>query len=119
MAQRSYLTRFLSAEIYVGLIAIIFLIFGACLSIKLYRPIPNQIIEQSNTKIINRKNFSEREADVLLFMCHGYTYKEIAQQLLITTNSVKTHLKNIYTKLGVSNRTQAAAEAKILNIIGV
>ena len=42
---------------------------------------------------------------------------EIADRLGISQNTVKTHLKNIYGKLGVTNRTQAAAEAKILKIL--
>ncbi len=112
------MTRFLTTEIYVALIAVLFLIFGGWLALKLYQPIDKQDIDQSGLKILDAVNFSEREAEVLLFLCHGYTNKEIAAQLAIATNTVKSHLKNIYGKLGVSNRTQAAAEAKMLNIIG-
>ncbi|MBL4603684.1 MAG: helix-turn-helix transcriptional regulator [Emcibacteraceae bacterium] len=115
--QRFYIARMVSTEIYVGLIALLFLIFGGWAALKLYQPIEKQDIDHTAVKILDSGEFSKREIEVLLFLCHGYTNKEIAEQLIITTNTVKSHLKNIYGKLGVSNRTQAAAEAKMLNII--
>ena len=115
--QRFYIARMVSTEIYVGLIALLFLIFGGWAALKLYQPIEKQDIDHTALKILDSGEFSKREIEVLLFLCHGYTNKEIAEQLIITTNTVKSHLKNIYGKLGVSNRTQAAAEAKMLNII--
>lgn len=118
VARRSFLMRSIDTEIYIILIAIIFLGFGGWLALKIFRPIERQDIEASGMRIRNIAGFSDREAEVLLFLCHGYTNKEIAAQLEITINTVKSHLKNIYVKLGVSNRTQAAAEAKMLDIIG-
>lgn len=115
IAQMSFQSQLFTDDVYTAVIAIFFLIFGGWLTLKLYRPKAKTEIE---LQILDAIDFSEREAEVLLFLCHGYTNKEIAAQLLITTNTVKTHLKNIYTKLGVSNRTQAAAEAKMLNIVG-
>jgi len=113
-AQLSFQSQLFNNDIYMALIAVFFLVFGGWLALKLYRPIPKSEIE---LKIVNSAEFSKREAEVLLFLCHGFTNKEIAAKMLITTNTVKTHLKNIYGKLGVSNRTQAAAEAKMLNIV--
>lgn len=117
VAQRSFFMRMMGTETYVGVIAITFLVFGAWLALKIYRPIKKQPSESPGIHIKGNHEFSNREAEVLLFLCHGFTNKEIAQKLQITTNTVKTHLKNIYGKLGVNNRTQAAAEAKMLNII--
>jgi LuxR family maltose regulon positive regulatory protein len=60
---------------------------------------------------------SERELEVLGLLVEGQTYQEIAQSLYVSINTVKTHLKNIYGKLGVSNRREATAKAKELNLL--
>jgi LuxR family maltose regulon positive regulatory protein len=60
---------------------------------------------------------SERELDVLRLLVDGQTNQEIAQTLCVSINTVKTHLKNVYGKLGVNNRRQAAAEAKKLGLV--
>lgn len=62
-------------------------------------------------------SISDREQQVLQLLCHGYTNKEIAKTLEISPNTVKTHLSKLFNKLGVSNRTQALSEAKLLNLI--
>lgn len=53
---------------------------------------------------------SEREAAVLKLVIQGKTNPVIAEQLYISVNTVKNHLKNIYKKMGVSSRTQAVAK---------
>lgn len=52
---------------------------------------------------------SDREVDVLTLIANGCTNQEIAADLAISENTVRYHLKNIYGKLGVTNRTEAAA----------
>ena len=52
---------------------------------------------------------SEREASVLNLVVQGKTNAVIADQLFISVNTVKNHLKNIYKKMGVSSRSQAVA----------
>lgn len=53
-------------------------------------------------------DFTEQETVVVSLLSLGYTNDEIARQLFVTRNTLKTHLRNIYGKLGVSDRTQAA-----------
>jgi len=51
---------------------------------------------------------TEREASVLALVADGLTNPAIARQLVISENTVKTHLKNIFEKLGLTDRHQAA-----------
>lgn len=49
-------------------------------------------------------NLSARELEVLSAFCDGLDYQQVAQKLYISTSTVRTHLKNIYRKLGVDNQ---------------
>ena len=48
-----------------------------------------------------------REKDILMFLTEGLSNQRIAAELDISASTVKNHLRSIYLKLGVSNRTQA------------
>lgn len=50
---------------------------------------------------------SQRQLEVLRLLADGRTYEEIAVELVITTNTVKFHVRSIYMRLGVSNRIGA------------
>ena len=67
-------------------------------------------------EIINSKHkkydLSKRELDVLMLMMEGLTNKEMAERLFVSSNTIKTHISNIYLKLNVSRRTQAIQKAK-------
>jgi DNA-binding NarL/FixJ family response regulator len=54
---------------------------------------------------------SERECEVLALVVEGFTNHQIGNELGIARNTVKNHLRSIYAKLNVNNRTQAAAYA--------
>lgn len=58
-----------------------------------------------------------RELEVLHLMTGGKTYEEIAGELVVSINTVRTHVKAIYGKLGVSNRTAAIESARRLSIL--
>lgn len=58
-----------------------------------------------------RKDLSGRELEVLRLIVAGCSNKEIARKLGIGEESVKSHLKSLFHKLGVADRTQAAIEA--------
>jgi len=60
---------------------------------------------------------SERELELLRLIAAGMTNRAIAESLTVSVNTVKTHARNIYGKLGVRNRTQAAARARELGLI--
>lgn len=60
--------------------------------------------------------FSAREHEVLELLCRGVPNKRIAALLDISTDTVKFHLKNVYQKLGVGNRTHAVERARALHL---
>jgi LuxR family maltose regulon positive regulatory protein len=60
---------------------------------------------------------SQRELEVLHLMALGKTNQEIAGQLIVAPGTVKAHTASIYRKLGVTNRTEAAARARQLGIL--
>ncbi|HEY3475652.1 MAG TPA: LuxR C-terminal-related transcriptional regulator, partial [Anaerolineales bacterium] len=61
---------------------------------------------------------TDREQEVLDLLAAGLTNREIAEDLIISPETVKKHTGNIYRKLGASNRTQAVARARELNLLG-
>lgn len=54
---------------------------------------------------------SEREIEVLNLLCKGENYKTIAAELFVSSNTVKAHIKNIYSKLQVHTRAEAVSLA--------
>jgi DNA-binding NarL/FixJ family response regulator len=60
---------------------------------------------------------SPREREVLRLLTQGHTNREIAQNLTVSVSTVKIHVEHILTKLGVSDRTQAAVRAIELGLL--
>jgi DNA-binding NarL/FixJ family response regulator len=56
-------------------------------------------------------DLTPRELEVLSLAAQGYTNPQIAEELILSPTTVKTHIQNILSKLGVSDRTQAAVYA--------
>ncbi len=66
---------------------------------------------------MSRPNLTRREHDMLRMIIRGRSNKEIGVELGITEDTVKGHLKNLFVKLGVKDRTQAAVTALEQGII--
>jgi LuxR family maltose regulon positive regulatory protein len=60
---------------------------------------------------------SERELAVLRLLSTQLSQREIGASLYVSVNTVKTHTKSIFRKLGVSSRAEAVAEARRLGLI--
>ena len=61
-------------------------------------------------------SLTSREKEILELLVQGRANKEIAAKLFVSIDTVKTHLKNIYQKLEVNSRLQAAAKANVQNL---
>jgi DNA-binding NarL/FixJ family response regulator len=60
---------------------------------------------------------SERELDVLACLSRGRTTTQIASELFISENTVKTHVRHILDKLDASNRAEAVSKAINLGLL--
>jgi ATP/maltotriose-dependent transcriptional regulator MalT len=60
---------------------------------------------------------TDREQEVLILVADGLSNAEIAEKLYIVPETVKSHVRNILSKLYVNNRTQAVAQARKLNLL--
>jgi DNA-binding NarL/FixJ family response regulator len=58
-------------------------------------------VENPNTQL------SPRESEIIQLLAHGHLYKEIADRLKLSVETVRTHIRNIYQKLHVRGRTEA------------
>ena len=64
-------------------------------------------------------SLSVREREVLGLLAQGLSNKELARALSLSENTVKTHLANLYAKLGVGKRTEALAAARRFGLDGL
>ena len=63
------------------------------------------------------ESLSDRELEVLNLIAAGRSNQQIAAELVLTVGTVKWHLSNIYSKLGINSRTQAVARARELRLL--
>jgi DNA-binding NarL/FixJ family response regulator len=74
-------------------------------------PEPPTTQERGAPPAAANRELSPREAEVLRLIAHGRTNEQIARELLLSTSTVKNHVGRILSKLGASDRTQAAIMA--------
>ena len=74
-----------------------------------FTDLPYSTAKPDPREVLSRLSFSPRECDVAVFLAQGHSNKEIAHRLSIQEVTVKVYASSIYRKLGVRNRTQAAA----------
>jgi LuxR family maltose regulon positive regulatory protein len=60
---------------------------------------------------------TDREKDILVYLANGVSNKEMARRIFVSENTVKFHLKNIYSKLAVNSRLQAINAARQMGLI--
>ena len=125
-----------SFEVYITCIAVVFTALGIWLSLQLVKPkveIQIQTVEvekyvyikeeaAANDEQVNeteraKLGLSNRETEVLQLMADGLSNQEIADQLFVSLNTVKTHSAKLFEKMDVKRRTQAIEKANRLKII--
>jgi len=93
---------------------------GSPLSPAIARKVVNEFSRTRRTRSRNRTqapSLTERETKILELVSRGYSYDETAKQLVITRDTVHSHLKSIYRKLKVHSKMEAVFEARRKNII--
>ncbi len=68
--------------------------------------------KKTNLNQLNDFNLSKQEMKVIKLIAEGYKNAEIAEKLFVSQNTIKTHIKNIYSKLDVKNRVEALRKVK-------
>ena len=69
-----------------------------------------QSFQQTAASAQSTENLSPREQEVLDFLSHGFLYKEIAEKMGVSYETVHTYIRRIYEKLQVRTRTEAVAK---------
>ncbi|MBG6172614.1 DNA-binding NarL/FixJ family response regulator [Labrenzia sp. EL_208] len=78
-----------------------------------------QIVQGTEKNNQSDELLTKREMDILWGIAKGFTYKDVAEKLGISSNTVPTHIKNIYRKLEVNSRGEAVFEAIQRGLINI
>jgi ATP/maltotriose-dependent transcriptional regulator MalT len=130
-----------SVELYSALVAILFATFGIWLGLRITRsretiretiretvvvrevlvpaeaPAPAQAPFAPNTVHRQTLGITARELEILTLIARGLSNREIATQLFVSENTVKTHCARAFDKLGAARRTQAVQRGKELGLL--
>jgi DNA-binding CsgD family transcriptional regulator len=111
-----FLVRTHATETYLVLIALAFLGLGVWVGGRLFRRPPPAPFEP-NTKARETLGISDREFEVLALLAQGRSNKEIAKQLEVSPNTVKSHVAKLFEKLQAERRTEAILRARELGLL--
>ena len=124
-----------SVELYGALVAILFATFGIWLGLRITRsretiretvvvrevfvPAETPALEPfaPNTAHQQILGITPRELEILTLVARGFSNREIATQLFVSENTVKTHCARTFDKLGAARRTQAVQRGKELGLL--
>jgi DNA-binding CsgD family transcriptional regulator len=110
------LARAHAGSVYTGIVALGFLALGVWVGARALRP-PPALPFDGNPAARAALGLSPRELDVLEQLAAGHSNKEIARRLEVSPNTVKTHLAQLYAKLGARRRTDAVQRARGLGLL--
>ena len=78
-------------------------------------PVPVRALQEAPVLLV--EPLTEREREVLIHVASMLNTAEVASEMYISVNTVKTHLKNIYRKLAAAHRSEAVRRARQLQLI--
>jgi len=111
-----FLVRAFSWQVYVGLVGVAFATGGVWLGWRLAARARPETFARNEAALASL-GLTGQEVKVLERLAAGRSNKEIARDLGLSPNTVKTHVGNLYGKLAVSRRTQAVGKARELALI--
>jgi len=123
-----------SVELYSALVAILFATFGIWLGLRITRRRETIVVREvlvpasgpdagpalpfsPNTAQQQSLCITARELEILTLVARGFSNREIATQLFVSENTVKTHCARAFDKLGAARRTQAVQRGKELGLL--
>jgi NarL family two-component system response regulator LiaR len=122
-----------SLEVYGGIVALLFAILGIWLGLKLTRtretvvvrevPVRVEVRMPSNGPFVpnaarqEELGITRRELEILQLLAAGLSNREIAEQLYVSENTVKTHSGRLFEKLDAKRRTQVVQRGKEAGLI--
>jgi NarL family two-component system response regulator LiaR len=122
-----------SIELYGALVAILFATFGIWLGLRITRSrdtiretvVVREVLVPAeapapfapNTTHQQTLGITSRELEILTLIARGLSNREIATQLFVSENTVKTHCARTFDKLGAARRTQAVLRGKELGLL--
>ena len=124
-----------SVELYGALVAILFAAFGIWLGLRITRSretiretvVVREVIVPAETPALEpfvpntaqqqSLGITARELEILTLVARGLSNREIATQLFVSENTVKTHCARAFDKLGAARRTQAVQRGKELGLL--
>lgn len=124
-----YLVIERSVEIYGGLIAAIFTVTGIWLGLKLTQPRERVVVREvevpvaaanpfsRNEQKIQQLGLTPRELEILELMAAGLSNREIGEKIFVSENTVKTHSRHVFDKLGARRRTEAVKRGQEFGLI--
>jgi DNA-binding NarL/FixJ family response regulator len=90
---------------------------AARLLMRLMEETPQEEMVPEREESLPRYSLSPRETEVLRLMAQGFTNQQISRTLFVSVSTVKKHVRSVISKLGVSDRTQAAVKAVELGML--
>ncbi len=123
-----------SVELYGALVAVLFATFGIWLGLRMTRR--REVVRETvvvkevllpveasaepfapDTARQQTLGITARELEILILIAGGLSNREIATQLFVSENTVKTHCARVFGKLGAARRTQAVQRGKELGLL--